>query len=837
MTTSDFHDDISTDRADRDALERAVEALRNEWRNGFNGHTVRQRVLPAVNELRRYAASVQAEELVVALVKQINGYPHLNKDERKQLVLDVAAELEALRPHLRMPGMASQELGKLNQAVSTGRARPTGAVTASTTPKPPRPGRGLVPLLPDAPVTAIPNIAESRAKLLEKVGILTVGDLVRYAPRDYIDYSNTIRIGEAVVLRPGQLVTIKGTITKLDVLRGPKLQRVEARLDDGTGWIKLVWFNGQHIARALGPGAEIVVSGEIEAGYGRPSITAPEWEWAATAGLSTGGLIPVYPLTKGLFQKTLRGWTRYALDATRQTLGDFLPEALLAQREMPALHRAYEAVHFPTNQRELQRARERLAFGEMLLLQIGLTRKRKARQSTGAYPFTFDAEMIDRFEERLPFRFTNAQRRVIDEITADLRLEHPMARLLQGDVGAGKTAVAAAAAWLALRNGLQSVVLAPTEILAEQHAAGLTRIFDAFPESERPSVRLLTGSTKANDRRLLLADLIEGDINLLVGTHAVIEKDVQFRNLGLTVIDEQHRFGVRQRSVLPNRGRDIEPHVLSMTATPIPRTLNAVVHGDLDVSIIDELPPGRVPIETRLYPGNQREEAYQLIRAQIEQGRQAFVICPLVEESDVIDARAAVAEAERLQTEVFPDLRVDVLHGRMKGKEKDAIMSRFRDRGADILVATSVIEVGIDIPNATVILIEGADRFGLAQLHQLRGRVGRGADQSWCLLLTDDPSMQGKARLELMTRTNDGFELAAEDLKLRGPGDFLGTRQSGLPETPWLAGGFDSRLLDEARQAAEAILLDDEELMRPEHEQLRARFEAFWSERGTTQAA
>jgi ATP-dependent DNA helicase RecG len=819
-----------------DALERAIEELRNEWRNGFNGYALRERVVPAVNELRRFTPSMQAEDAVVAMLARLNSYAALDRERRKHLVLDLASELEALRPFLQMAGPPEQELGKLNEAVAVGRAK-AGKTPVSPVVEPVTAPKGVRPLLPDAPVTAMPNIAESRAKLLEKLDIRTVGDLVRFAPRGYIDYSNTIKIGQAVLMRPGELVTIRGTIIKLDVHRGPKVVRVEARLDDGTGWLRLVWFNGQHIARQLGPGSEIVVSGEIEAGYGRPSMTAPEWEWAARAGLSTGGMVPVYPLTKGLFQKTVRGWTRYALDATRTTLQDFLPEQVLAEKRMPRLHDAYEAVHYPPNKPRLERARERLAFGEMLLLQLGLTRRRRERKATGAYPFSFEDSAIDYVESRLPFEFTRAQRRVIEEIAGDLRLEHPMARLLQGDVGAGKTAVAATAAWLAFRNGLQSALLAPTEILAEQHAAGLTRLFSVFPEDERPTVQLLTGSTKAKERRTILADLIEGEINLLVGTHAVIQKDVAFRNLALTIIDEQHRFGVRQRSELPNRGREIEPHVLSMTATPIPRTLNAVVHGDLDVSIIDELPPGRKPIETRLYPGNQREEAYRLIRAEVQDGRQAFVICPLVEESDLIDARAAVAEAERLQTDVFPDLRIDVLHGRMKGKDKDEIMHRFRDREADILVATSVIEVGIDIPNASVILIEGAERFGLAQLHQLRGRVGRGADQSWCLLLTDDPSHAAQSRLELMEQTNDGFLLAAEDLKLRGPGDFLGTRQSGLPETPWLAGGFDSRLLDEARQAAEAILQADEHLERSENERLKQRFEEFWDERGTVQAA
>jgi len=580
-----------------------------------------------------------------------------------------------------------------------------------------------------------------------------------------------------------------------------------------------------------------VISGTIEAGYGRPSITNPEWEYANRAGLSTGGMIPVYPLTQGLTQKAMRGYTRMALDATRTTFPDFLPPELLASKRMPSLHDAYETIHYPMGEARLERARERLAFGEMLLLQLGLTRRRRNRQATGAYPFRFEDLAIEQFEQCLPFRYTGAQRRVVGEIAGDLRQPHPMARLLQGDVGSGKTAVAATAAWLAHRNGLQSAVLAPTEILAEQHAVNFARLFEALPDEQRPSVRLLTGSTKTRERKEILADLIHGEINLLVGTHAVIQKDVEFRNLGLTIIDEQHRFGVRQRESLPGKGREIEPHVLSMTATPIPRTLNAVVHGDLDVSIIDELPPGRIPIDTRMYLGDQRELAYDLIRQEVAKGRQIFVICPLVEESDLIDAKAAVAEAQRLQDDVFPELRIQVLHGRMKGKEKDAIMAAFRDRQADILVSTSVIEVGIDIPNATVMLIEGADRFGLAQLHQFRGRVGRGGEQSYCLLLTDDPSMQGQKRLQLMVETNDGFILAAEDLKLRGPGDFLGTRQSGLPETPWLSEGFDSRLLDEARQAAEVILDADEQLRGEEHRALAEAVERFWKDRGGFQAA
>ncbi|MCC6705886.1 MAG: hypothetical protein IT334_13490, partial [Thermomicrobiales bacterium] len=452
MSTSEF-DRGQSISDETNALERAIEELRGEWRNGLNGYAMRQRVWPAINELRRYAASYLAESNIESMLDRLTEYRACTLEQRREFVPALAAELEALRPLLRLPGIGDQQIGTLNEAVAPRRAK------ATTEAASPPVSKTLRPLEPSAPVTAIPNIADSRARLLEKIGVTTVGDLVALAPRGYIDYSNTVKIGQAVLLRPGQLVTIRGTITKVNVHRGPKVVRVEAHLDDGTGWIRLVWFNGQHIARAIGPGAEIVVSGEIEAGYGRPSMTAPEWEWAATAGLSTGGLIPIYPLTKGLFQKTLRGWTRYALDATRTTLPDFLPAALLEMKRMPGLHDAYETVHYPRSQALLDRAQERLAFGEMVLLQIGLTRRKRERQATGAYPFSFDESTIEQFTSRLPFRFTRAQERVMREIAEDLQREHPMARLLQGDVGAGKTAVAATAAWLAHRNGLQSVLL------------------------------------------------------------------------------------------------------------------------------------------------------------------------------------------------------------------------------------------------------------------------------------------------------------------------------------------------------------------------------------------
>lgn len=403
-----------------------------------------------------------------------------------------------------------------------------------------------------------------------------------------------------------------------------------------------------------------------------------------------------------------------------------------------------------------------------------------------------------------------------------------MARLLQGDVGSGKTAVAAGAMLAAVGEGMQAALMAPTELLAEQHLAGLSRLYAGLPEAEQPRVALLTGSTKGKERKHILAQAAAGELDILVGTHALIQDGVVIPKLALSIVDEQHRFGVRQRASLSGAAEGILPHQLGMTATPIPRTLNLVLHGDLDVSVLAERPPGRTPIITARYVGAERNVAYDLVREQVAQGRQVFVICPLVEASDVIEAKAAVEEARRLQDDVFPNLRVQVLHGRMKAKEKDAIMQRFRNQEADLLVSTSVIEVGIDVPNATVMIIEGADRFGLAQLHQFRGRVGRGAAQSYCLLLTEEASADGEARLQSMVDSDDGFQLAERDLELRGPGDFIGTRQSGLPEMTWLEGMFDTRLLDRARHAAEGILADDPDLAAPQHAGLQQRLRRFW---------
>jgi ATP-dependent DNA helicase RecG len=599
------------------------------------------------------------------------------------------------------------------------------------------------------------------------------------------------------------------------------------RISDGTGWVRATWFS-TFMARQLQAGDKIAISGMIDVGYGPPSFTQPEWERAGGPSLSTGRLTPVYPLTHGLAQKALRNFTKAALDATESTVIDFLPESVRAARGLMPLRDAIEASHYPATQSALAAAQDRLNFDNLLLLQLGLIRRKNAIKGVKGIALPAQADVLNAFFKTLPFTLTDAQITALTEILADMSLPSPMNRLLQGDVGSGKTVVAAAAVLRAVASGYQTAVMAPTEILAEQHDKNFRTLFAALRPEQRPAVELLTGSTPAKRRGEIAAAMAGGNVDVLIGTQALIQESVSFPNLGFVVIDEQHRFGVRQRGDLTGKANGAKPHHLAMTATPIPRTLNMVIHGDLDVSIIDELPPGRIPIETRRYRGDERRLAYDLIRDEIRAGRQAFVICPLVEESEASESKAAIAEAERLQNEVFPELRVSLIHGRMSGKEKDRIMTEFHARESDILVSTSVIEVGIDVPNATVMMIEGSDRFGLAQLHQLRGRVGRGGSRSYCLLLADDVSAEGDARLQMMEDSNDGFALAEKDLELRGPGDFVGTRQSGLPELSWLARGFDTRVLNLAHESAEKLLAEDPALSQPEHRALAVKLREFW---------
>jgi len=755
-----------------------------------------------------------------ALLAEYSSVPAANRPA-------VIAEARRILGDLQRPPVAESSSPATEAQPRTSRS------TASPPARVAKPGSGKaspvrIASLADS-VRLLPAVAEGRAKLLAQLGVETVGDLVHLYPRRYIDYGNVQPIASSLF---GRMTTIQGVVSSIEKRRtatGKEL--VDAVIDDGTGRIHAFWFN-PWVTRQLFPGVPVSMSGRVEQMRGNLCLQNPEWEILGQETLNTGRIIPVYPLVKNLSQKMLRPLVRLALDATRDLIVDPLPRDLREAEGLCDLGQALEWVHFPDGEsREgaadnLHAAQHRLAFDQFLSLQLGLLGRKHEWQSQPGTAFAVDRQALVDFIGVLPFRLTGAQDRATGEILHDMAQPQPMTRLLQGDVGSGKTIVAALAAWVAIRDGFQVALMAPTEILAEQHARGLRQVFDLLPEERRPRIGYLTGSVGGAQRAELYVQVATGEVDLLIGTHALIQGGVEFTRLGLAIIDEQHRFGVEQRALL--RGKGASADMLVMTATPIPRTLALTLHGDLDVSTLDELPPGRQAIETYWVEERRRSDAYRFVRSQVEQGRQAFIVFPLVEESEAVDARAAVVEHERLSGEVFPDLRLGLLHGRMKPAEKDAVMARFRSHDLDILVSTSVIEVGIDIPNATVMMIDGADRFGLSQLHQFRGRVGRGAEKSYCLLVSGDASNDGRARLQAMVDTQDGFRLAQIDLELRGPGDFLGTRQSGLPDLE-LAAFADVRDLERARAVAERILEEDPTLGSARYALLRARVDAFWA--------
>ncbi len=836
---------IPRDSSPAQTVDAALESLRDLWRDGLTTSRLEvARAASKVQAMQSWAPTAETSSRIRVLSDRLQAYRLLDETARASELKALAAEIKSISNDLRDAAPELTPVGLLDGAIGVARVgarepkpAPPAPAPRAATPRVP----GAVPQLkPESPVTALPGVGDTVAKklLAHKHPMETLGDVIALAPTRHIDFSRTTTISEAIremhreFGRPeGFEVTVRGEITRIQDNSFAKPPRITITLSDGTGNLKVTWFNS-FMGRQLTVGDELVVSGALEDGFGAFGMTSPEWEYAHRSGLSTGRLVPVYPLTKGLAQKSLRTMTRNALDATQGRLYDPLPEPIRRKVGLLPLWDAYERIHYPAAGDQLHAGQRRLAFDDLFYLQLGYLIQRRDRQSGGGVPLTVERPILDAFLAGLPFTLTGDQQKVLAEIERDLAADVPMSRLLQGDVGSGKTVIAAAAALIATANGYQAAIMAPTEILAEQHERNLQHLFDGLPEALRPTVGLLTGSTKARQRRSLLESLAAGHLQILVGTHAIIQPTVQYDKLAVAVVDEQHRFGVKQRGELALKGTGSSPHVLAMTATPIPRTLNLVIHGDLDVSVIAERPPGRIPIETRRYRASERELAYDLVRREVADGRQVFVICPLVEESETIEAKAATVEAERLQTEVFPELRVELLHGKMAAKQKDAVMSVFRERQADVLVATSVIEVGIDIPNATVMMIEGSERFGLAQLHQFRGRVGRGAHRSYCLLLSDNDAGDGDSRLEAMIESDDGFVLAERDLDLRGPGDFLGTRQSGLPELSWLADSFDTRLLDAARSAAEALLTEDPHLERPDNKAVADQLQHFWERTG-----
>lgn len=713
-----------------------------------------------------------------------------------------------------------------------------------------------------ADITAVPGVGPSVAAKLRSLGIHTVRDLLFYFPRQHRDYSRLEKIAQ---LPFGEVTTTIGLIWEVETARtGGGRARTTATISDDTGKLKVMWFNQPYLQKQLqaAKGSYLVVTGVKQRFGNKIEFVVRSHELPEQGDLlNTGRLVPTYPLTEGLHAKTLRRFTKWAVDRYAAMVPEYLPASIRSMGKLMPLPEAVSQIHYPENEDALSAARRRLAFDELFLIQLGMQERRTRWQreapegnafkidltkiliDTGDLRDLFETENekhgeIDEqtspgstlwstiatdqpFEGTLPFRFTQAQRRVIIEIFGDLAKNRPMSRLLQGDVGAGKTAVAAAALLMAVLNGYQGTIMAPTELLAEQHAQSISAMLEPF------GIRtvLLTGSLRQRERMMGRSAIENGEAAVAIGTHALIQEDVNFSRLGLVIVDEQHRFGVEQRDALRQKG--YHPHMLVMTATPIPRTLALTLYGDLDVSAIDQLPPGRQKIITRWRAGNRRDEAYKLISQEVAQGRQAFIICPLIDESETLAVKAATVEHERLSRDVFPDLRLGLLHGGMKSNEKDAVMRHFRDGALDILVATSVIEVGIDVPNTTVMVIEDADRFGLSQLHQFRGRVGRGKHQSYCYVLSADASMQAQERLEVFQMTDDGFRLAEQDLRLRGPGDFFGVRQSGVPELR-MADLSDTPLIELTRSLAAKLWESDPYLRRPEHAALRERMHLFW---------
>lgn len=673
----------------------------------------------------------------------------------------------------------------------------------------------------DTAIQYCKGIGPKRAELLKKLGILTVEDALMYLPWRYEDRGNLKKISR---LSFGSYETVSGKVVSAEVVTTKRrgLKVFELVISDGSGYLIGSWFNQPFMKKIFKVGQRVVLSGIVKSNPyrgGAVQMDNPEYEILDEGEgddlIHTGRIVPIYRATAGLSVRAIRGMMKSIIDSCGHDLPELLPGYITERYGLMPLRDAISEVHFPTRvddisllNRGVSPAHRRLSFEELFVLELGLAmRKRGVSTARKGTAFRPEGRLEDVLRKSLPFRLTNSQKRAIAEIKKDMAADRPMNRLLQGDVGSGKTVVAAIACLTAVECGHQAAVMAPTEILAEQHFRNISGMTAPLGIA----VRLLTGGMNKKERDSVRSEIESGVAQIIVGTHALIEEDVRFHRLGLAVIDEQHRFGVLQRSALTSKG--YEPDVLVMTATPIPRTLALTVYGDLDVSVIDEMPPGRIPVVTKLYFEGRRHEAYRLIESELSNGRQVYVVYPLVQESEKLDLKAATEMAEHLQRDIFKRWKVGLLHGRMKGEEKEAVMQAFKSGEIHILVSTTVIEVGVDVPNATVMVIEHPERFGLAQLHQLRGRVGRGAHRSYCILMAPKMFAEGvRERLTAFARTNDGFRIAEEDLRLRGPGEFFGTRQSGLPDLKAANIIRDAELLEKARQEAFHIVSKDPEL-------------------------
>lgn len=632
---------------------------------------------------------------------------------------------------------------------------------------------------------------------LKNLGISTVKDMLHYYPRDYEDMGNVKPIGKMV---DGEMAAIRAQVSIIypsrKISKGRYINRIV--FQNSTGYIVGVWFNQPYIKNNFKVGQSVYLYGKVSKKMGEVQIIDPQYDKDYEG--DSKGINPIYPVNKHISQNQLRKISKQALEIIDSQISEYMPSDILQEHKLVDIKTAIKNIHYPENKDILKESIRRLKFDELLFLELGLMRsKAQFEESEGAFPIPICSQMVE-FKEKLPFQLTGAQSRTVREVLRDMKRCKPMNRLVQGDVGSGKTMVAAIALFNTAMNGLQGALMAPTEILAEQHYASINSLVGPWGVK----TALLTGSTSKKEKEDILAGIASGEIKIVIGTHALIQDNVEFNSLALVITDEQHRFGVRQRAVLKEKGNN--PHVLVMTATPIPRTLAIFMYGDMDISIIDELPPGRQKVDTYFMRPTMRDKVYGFVRDEISKGRQAYVVCSMVEESEKLEVESAVEMQEKLKEEYFNDFQVGLLHGKMTPDEKDEVMRSFKDGKINVLVSTTVIEVGVNVPNATVMVIENAERFGLAQLHQLRGRVGRGKHKSYCILVSEGKTKEARERLNVLTRTNDGFEIAEKDMEQRGTGEFFGFRQHGLPELKLADIMKDMEILKEARETARRIL-------------------------------
>jgi ATP-dependent DNA helicase RecG len=808
------------------------------------------------NMLESWEAEARQDELpetiIQAVIARLRDYHRLSEDGRETALKGLWARVRnefgmgedggtppaSAKPESsKTPATTAEKSGPTKEAKATGAAEPP-AKEKKEAPKPtPKPERKHVKKreekpLPEGPpaalsaaVTVLDGVGPKNAEKLGKLGINNLGDMLYHFPRRYDDYTQLKTINR---LWYGEEVTVIGTVESSAVrnVKGGKTKLVEVIVTDGSGALRVNWFNQPWIAQSLSKGTHIVLSGKVEQYLGRLQMVNPEWEPLSEEQLHTNRIVPVYPLTADISQRWLRGQMNKVVEYWSPRVVESLPAEVRKNCDLMPLTDALMQVHFPDSHEDLDDARYRLAFDEIFVLQMGVVQQKRTWAERDGAKYEVSDEWLISQTARLPYQLTNAQQKSVNDIRGDLRSGQPMNRLLQGDVGSGKTVVAALGMGMALEHGKQAALLAPTSILAEQHYQSLGTLLTGDGGLIKPEeIRLLVGATPDGEKKEIKAGLEKGVIRVVIGTHALLEDPVQFKDLQMVVIDEQHRFGVEQRSALRNKGSN--PHLLVMTATPIPRSLALTVYGDLDLTVMDEMPPGREPVDTHIILPRELERAYRLIEREVDQGRQAFIIYPLVEESENSESKAAVEEHQRLQEIVFPTRKVGLVHGRLTPADKDEVMAKFRDGAYEILVSTTVIEVGVDIPNANVVVVEGANRFGLAQLHQLRGRVGRGGGKAYCVLVPENDDDSENERLKAMVESNDGFYLAEKDLELRGPGDFLGTRQAGFG-TLQLANMTNVKLIEQARNEAYKLLESDPDLQQPEHARLAENMRRFW---------